>query len=523
MNKIKVLIIAFFCLCFNVFGGKNGFGEPPQPAETQTDRNVISLDVKNINLEDALRLIADQSGLNIVTSRNVRGTITVKLKDVPIEDALKAILGVNNCKYIKEDNIIKIYTYQDIEQEERFLDLKTKVYTLKFAKAGDVKNILLTMKSARGKVELNPIFNQLIISDTLEAVKEMEEVIGELDRESQMRVFELNYADPNEMQTKLSQLIPKIEGEVMVDVRTNSIIVKAAPLVQDEVEILIKKWDRQSQQVQIEAKIIEVTLDDTFKLGVNWNYVAPASVKKKREPASADLKGDFSLDLTEGGVFKVGTLSADDYIATLEMLSTKTDTDILSSPKITVLDGQKASILVGSNEPYTVSSQDPVTGFVTEQTNFMAVGIKLIVSPKIGRDDHVTMTIHPEVSTARRVAEADNALAVDTTQADTTLTVKNGETVVLGGLMKQEKTKTTKKIPILGDIPVLGLVFRSKEEENVKKELIVFITPYILNSQGKVVHGESLEEEEMKKVIQEIINKVQRRKEYQSQNSFEQD
>ncbi|MFH1857123.1 MAG: secretin N-terminal domain-containing protein [Candidatus Omnitrophota bacterium] len=513
MKKFKLLTVVFLFISFGLFVFRNAVSadEVSLPAESQQVTTLISLDVKSINLEDVLRLIADQSGLNIVASKNVRGTITVKLKDVPVEDALNAILDVNNCKYVKDGNIIKIYTYQDLQQEDRFAELTTKVYSPEYAKVTDLKPLLLTAKSNRGKIEMNAKTNQLIVSDTPEILEQIEDMIKELDREIELCVFELSYADPTEIQNKLNQFIPKTEGEIMVDTRTNSVIVKALPAVQKEIKLLIKKWDRQNKQVQIEAKMIEVTVDDSFQLGVNWEYQAPETLKSHEPISGADLKGDFSLGLTSGGIFKVGTLSLDDYTATLEMLASRVDTDVLSSPKITVLDGQEASILVGSSEPYVVTSEDPVTGFISESTNFIDVGIKLIVTPKIGEDNHITMQIHPEVSTARRVAEANNSLAVDTTQADTTLTVKNGETVVLGGLVKQDKKKTVKKVPFFGDIPILGLAFRSTDEENVKKELMVFITPHVLNAQGKIV--EDKEGREIEEMVREIVSKIKNKRE----------
>ena len=520
MVKFKVSFIVILSICFSASFFSGALSQTAQPNVENQAENLISLDVKNMNLVDVLRLIADQGGLNIVTSKNVRGTITIKITDVPIEDALKTILDVNSCKYVKESNIIKVYTYQDLQQEERFKELKTKIYSLEFAKASDLKPLLLAIKSARGKIEVNAKANQIIIFDIPDVIEQIESMIKELDKEVPLKIFELNYADPAEIQTKLTQLIPKTEGEIIVDARTNSIIVKASSPVQKEIEVLIKKWDRQSKQVRIEAKIVEVTLDDSLKLGINWNYVMPAAVSKGK-PSTADLSGDFNVGLTDGGIFKVGTLSADDYTATFEMLATQANTDVLSSPRITVLDGQKASILVGSSEPYMITSEDPVTGFITESTNFIDVGVKLIVTPKISQDNHVTMEIHPEVSTARRVAEADNALAIDKSEADTTLTVKSGETVILGGLMRQAKKKTVKKIPLLGDIPLLGLLFRNLNEENVKKELIVFITPFVVNSEGKIIKND--EERRIEKLINETIYGLKRKRENKKETSFEQE
>ncbi len=520
MNKIKAFfIIVLFVIC-NLFLFKGVAAEVINPNTEKQAGDLISLDVKNINLVDALRLIADQSGLNIVTSKNVRGTITVRLKNVPVEDALRAILEVNNCKYVREGNIIKIYTYQDIQQEERFRELETRVFSLEFAKVSNIKPLLLAIKSPRGKIEINSKTNQIIIIDTPDVIEQVEDMAKELDREIQLQIFELSYADPTEIQTKLTQLIPKTEGEIMVDTRTNSIIVKALSTVQREVEILIKKWDRRNRQVQIEAKMLEVARSSALELGIEWQYKTPETLKK-HEPSTMDFKGDFKLGLTEGGIFKVGTLTADDYEITLEMLATQADTDILSSPKITVLDGQEASILVGSAEPYIITSEDPVTGFVTESTQWLDVGIKLIVTPKIGYDNHITMQVHPEVSSARRVAEADEALAVDTSEATTTLTVKNGETVVLGGLIREDMKKTIKKIPFFGDIPLLGLIFRKIDEQKVKRELIVFITPHVLNAEGKIIMDD--EEQKIEKLIRETIEKIKKRREYKRENRLEQD
>ncbi len=284
----------------------------------------------------------------------------------------------------------------------------------------------------------------------------------------------MRYADAEDIKEKLLQVIPEETGEVFVDERTNSVVIKAASPLLKNIDELIEGWDIQHQQVLIEAKILQVTLDKEHKLGIDWN-------------SSLNLRQNISMDLTEGSssIFKVATLTADEYEITLKMLETQAETEVLSSPRVVVIDNHEANILVGSSEPYIETTKDPDTGWVTEETKFKDVGLKLIVTPKIGEDNFVTITVHPEVSTARRVTEVDNALAVDTTQADTTMMVKDGETVVLGGLMKDVKSKTIRKVPLLGDIPLLGYLFRSRERGNKKTELVVFITPHILTDRNR--------------------------------------
>jgi general secretion pathway protein D len=165
------------------------------------------------------------------------------------------------------------------------------------------------------------------------------------------------------------------------------------------------------------------------------------------------------------------------------------------------MNGKEASILVGSSEPYLVQTKDTDTGLITTETKFLDVGIKLIVTPTITEDGFVIMKIHPEVSSARRVAEVDNALAVDTTQADTTLMVKNGEAVILGGLIKDSNKTTVNKIPVLGDIPLLGLFFRNDIKEKVKQELVVFIMPHLMDAgqPDEIMQAEAVRIEELTK------------------------
>ena len=444
---------------------------------------IVTLDVENMNIETVLKMIAEQSELNISISKNVIGNVTVKLENVSVYKALDAVLKTNNYLYSIENGIINVYTYQDLFQERRFVSLQTRVFTLEYADVTDLKRVLLSMKTSRGKVEVNPKNNQVIVTDTPEKVIEIEKALKELDQKTELRKYKLLYAEAKDIETKLLQIIPKEKGDIYVDERTNSVIVRATSVILDDIDKLIEGWDVQHKQVLIEAKILEVTLDETTKLGIEWQVQDSDSL---HNPSLVDIASKFPMTLsTTGGIFKIGSLTADEYAITLEALKSRADTEVLSSPRVVVIDGQEANILIGSSEPYTVATTDPVTKLLVEEVKFVDVGIKLNVTPQIGEDQYVTMKIHPEVSTARRVAEASNSVARDTTEADTTMMVKDGETIILGGLIKDSKKKTVNKVPLLGDIPLLGLAFRSKQTEDVKKEIVVFITPHILTNENR--------------------------------------
>jgi type II secretory pathway component GspD/PulD (secretin) len=182
----------------------------------------------------------------------------------------------------------------------------------------------------------------------------------------------------------------------------------------------------------------------------------------------------------------IGTLSGDNYEVLIQALDSEGATNILSSPRITTLNGQEAKILVGSSEPYVTSttttpSSGPST--VSESVNFIEVGVKLYVTPQIHKDKFITMKLKPEISSVTRTLKTGNnntIPVVDTSEAETTVTVKDGITIVIGGLIKEEKILTKNKVPLLGSIPVLGAAFRNSDDLKRKTEIVVFLTPRII-------------------------------------------
>ena len=130
----------------------------------------ITLDVKDMEISDVIRMIADQSNMNIITSRNVKGLVTINLQSIPVERALDAILKVNNCGYVKEGNIIQVYTLPEINQKEQFSQMTTRVFRLKYIKAVDLKNTLSSLKSGRGRMEIEPKTNSIVVTDIAESM-----------------------------------------------------------------------------------------------------------------------------------------------------------------------------------------------------------------------------------------------------------------------------------------------------------------------------------------------------------------
>jgi type II secretory pathway component GspD/PulD (secretin) len=469
----------FFVFCFVLMAG---FSFAQQ-------EKTITLDVKDMELTDVIRMISDQSGLNIITSKNVKGQVTINLQDIPVEKALSALLTVNNCGFIKEGDIIQVYTLPELNQKEQFSQLYTKVFRLKFVKAVDLKQTLSSLKSGRGRMEIEPKTNTIVITDTAEGLAAIEKAIAEMDKKQETKVYKLSYAKPLDLQKNLQSIIPLTEGDFLADERTNSLVVTASPLLLEKMDVLISNWDKQIPQVLIEAKILEITLDKSRLLGVEWTYQNPE--KHSLTVGSGNLP--FPSGATSVEAFRIGVLNVDDYEVVIRALEGSSDTNLISSPRIVTLDNTEAKILIGSSEPYEIFHYDAEGHVTGTEVKFVEVGIKLTVTPKISQDGYITMNIRPEVSSPREGTVSTGALAIDTTEANAMMTVKNGNTLVMGGLIKDEKQEGVFKIPFLGDIPLIKYAFRNKYNKTVKKEIIIFITPKIISPDQPSLLGDQIE------------------------------
>lgn len=381
MRKFYIATFLIFCLSLSFLSQTSLLAEENQL--------LISLDVKSMSILDVLRLLADQGQVNIVASRNVQGRVTAKLKDVTVQQALDAILDANNFMYEEGKGIIKVFTHQDALQKEQTEVLESRVFFMSNIKATDLRPVLNSIKSARGRVEVNTKSNQVIVTDTPKKLREAQDAILILDRRLLTQVYELNYADAKEIQTKMLEIIPKDEGEVIIDERTNSLVIRAIPEVVHKIDDMIKRWDQRPMQVLIEAKIIELSLDHTKAMGINWEYLSTSGED------AVTLTGALPAGVSTGGTLRVGTLSQDQYEVTLQALESSTNTNILSNPRIVVIDNQEANILVGSSEPYLITYIDSESKTQTEETKFIDVGIKLNVTPKISNKGYITLKIPP--------------------------------------------------------------------------------------------------------------------------------
>ena len=253
---------------------------------------------------------------------------------------------------------------------------------------------------------------------------------------------------------------------------------------------MIAALDKKDKEVLIEAKIVQVELTDSYSMGIDWEKLIPN--------ASHDmvhLTNNFSLPTATSpvSVAQIGTLGRDDYQIVLQMIATLGKSRILSNPQIAVVNNQEASILVGSTTPYVTSSTTtPATGspVTAESVNFIDTGVKLHVTPIIHDDGYISMKIKPEVSNTSPIplttADGNQIPIVNTSEVQTTIRVKDGVTIIIGGLIKDELQNTKNKIPVLGDLPMVGKAFRNETRSSVKTEIVIFLTPHIISGDVRV-------------------------------------
>ncbi len=392
----------------------------------------VYVDHNDVSIDMVIRQLAEQADVDIIVSPKVIGNVTVTLTDVPLEEALNSILSVHGCSYVLSDNVLRVITSE--EMVAKVEPMLTKTYEIVYIDATQVVEALDKFKSARGSVSSIKGTSHIIVTDT----------------ESKIR----------------------------------------------EISALLDKIDRITPQVLVEARIYDITSRDKLDFGVEWTagrnstyQAGPIGTNPTDGPRNPFATSGFSAPTAKtaagtSGFLRIGTLNKHvDIDAQLRAEKEITDAKLLANPRILVLDNETALFDIVTEHPYverTISE-----GSITETINFKEVGVKLEVTPHVTRDGMLRLHIMPEfgVFVERVTLTTSDVPVVDTRKVDTIALVKDGQTVVLGGMRKKDVSKEINKVPLLGDIPVLGRLFRFEGEDTAVTELIVFITPRIILQQ----------------------------------------
>jgi type IV pilus assembly protein PilQ len=284
------------------------------------------------------------------------------------------------------------------------------------------------------------------------------------------KIYKLEFANPGEMLTKITAMLsPK--GKANVDERTNSVVVTEVDPVHEKIIQLVKLLDTPTPQVEILAKVVDVDASASNGLGINWTL---------KGLESRIIRGDAVMNTTPSilgyGVFNIGTVpSLGQLLATINLLEENGKAQTISSPRVSAVDNKKASILGG--QKFGIPTRD-ISGNTVIQ--IYTVGTKLEVTPHINSLEEITMEIHVEVSELDRASALAGRPIITTSEADSKVLVKDGNTVVIGGFIRKKESKSVRGIPLLKSIPIIGILFRETTTTLEDRELLIFITPTIL-------------------------------------------
>ncbi|MBI5043476.1 MAG: type II secretion system secretin GspD, partial [Nitrospirae bacterium] len=367
-----------------------------------------------------------------------------------------------------------------------------------------------------------PPTNALIVTDSYSNMKKLTDIVNILDVEppkgkGKINVYYLKNASAEEVAKVLSGIISKVpvgqqagapatgirpvsfESGVLVtpDKATNSLVIIASPEDYETLKSVISQLDIKRRQVYVEAAIMEISLDKQRDLGIEFRSVEKLNDNRATSFGGTNFGGigaattgpeGFAniLGLAVGIVKGTFTFRGVEFLnigALVRALQSESDVNILSTPNILTTDNQKAEIMVGENVPFITGKSQGAGGVTLTTIERKDIGITLRLTPQISSDDHVTLEIYQEISSLAEVAGLDpNVVGPTTTKraATTTVVVKNAQTVAIAGLIRDNKSTIEHRVPFLGDIPLLGWLFKFQTKKSDKTNLMVFLTPHII-------------------------------------------
>lgn len=422
----------------------------------------VTLDFKEADINTVLRVISLKSKINIVAGPEVKGTVTIRLEDVPWEKALDVILRTYDYVYERSENIIRVTTRDKMEQEP----VVTQTFVLNYTTASEIMNAVKDMLTERGRIKTADRTNMVIITDIPTNLYRVSEVVKKLDK-----VTPQAYIDSKIIRTAigLSENLG-IDWNPAVTV-TGSKRPTTLPFATSNTN---------------NNEIISDFFRQFFPINAGATAISnPADPRNFPEP---DVQAGLTKDQ-----FKFGTLDFSSFSAILQMLKSRSNTKVVSNPRIVVLNNQTAKVQVGQQIPLPTFERNQTTGSMdVTGFSFRDVGVVLNVTPHINSEEEILVDLSPEVSSKGDSISFGTSFSVpsfDITTAKTQVLIQSGQTIAIGGLLTDNDQISETKVPYLSSIPFVGKLFRAKRQTagsgNAKVETLFFVTVTMVDTQGQ--------------------------------------
>ncbi len=409
---------------------------PPPETQQRFTGQKISLDLQEVDIRNVLRLLADVTGKNIVVEPDVKGTVTLKVDSVPWDQVLELILKINDLDSVTEGNVIRIATAAKIKSE---------------------------LERRRAEVEAE--------RELMAAARDSGEITTEY--------LQVNYADVNDISAQIEN-VKSEKGTLSVDGRTNLIIYSDFPRRIETAKEILARLDKATQQVMIEARIVSANTNFSRNLGISWS--ADYQVNTIGDNNALDLAAAVAAPTSAIGAFGLDFTRIASNIVNLDLTLTALEEAgegrIISSPRIFTLDHVQALIQQGDQIPYPQRTEEG-----TISTAFAPATLALTVTPHITPDGKVRLEVNVKKDEADFSRTVQDVPAIRTQEAQTELLINDGDTLVIGGIIERDTNWTEDRVPYLWRIPLLGWLFKSRQIQETKDELLIFLSPNIVTQE----------------------------------------
>ncbi|MDQ7065822.1 MAG: secretin and TonB N-terminal domain-containing protein [candidate division KSB1 bacterium] len=404
----------------------------------------ISVDFRDAEIGNVLRMLARQNGFNIVAGDSVKGKITVTLKNVTIEQALESILRANGYTYRIENGVVLV---NPMPGGFNIAQMETRVYRLKYIDAHNLKKAIEDLKSRDGKIS----------------------------------VLTASFHNRDDIYDVNKKQAPQRERKYWL--RSSVLLVTDYPTNLRAIDALVRELDVPVPQIMIEARLIETAPQHDTNIGIDWSKALSAQLFNEIVFEGGTVyRYSTRTDLEKGGGIMFGTLNTSQFNAVLNFLKTRMNSRLLSNPRILAMDNEPSDISVGTNVPIPqitrgVGGQGDIVTF-----SYKDVNITLRVIPHVVDANTITMYVNPiiEEITGQVTVDRNTAPITSRREVDTVVKVRNGDTIVIGGMIKEQTVVRVDKVWLLGSIPLLGHLFRNQVVQKQQTDLLIFITPKIV-------------------------------------------
>lgn len=459
----------------------------------------LSVDFKDAELIDVVRIIARKFDINMIAGESIKGKVTVSFREIPVDDALESILKINGFAYIKDGNIVRIIELKNEPVSDKKSETAAtekeifKTYTLKnsdaAAAAENVKKIIkngekMIVDSYNNKFSAVVTENEGYLVDRF--IEEFDKAKAKDEEEERTEIFRVKYMSVDELAKIISDINLKFTGSIRVNSELKSLVVRGGKSEIEKLKKIVAKFDVEPLQVLIEARIVELSDEGIKDTGVYWKYADPRASGNGNNYQMGVGNKELANGSKDGLDLKVGLLNIDNFELYFSNLLTTTNSNLLSNPTITTMSGMKAQINIGEKLRYrlnvkTEDSSTTTADTTEEEMVEIPTGIMLEVTPVIYEDGKIKMEIMQNIEDIVGYT-SDNLPKTATRSATTNVIADNGNTIIIGGLIKEDEVIGSSSVPVLGDIPVIGNLFKSKNKTKRKKNLMIFITPKILKT-----------------------------------------